>query len=44
MYDGYYWISKTHRDGIYTDLDGVGGFVKECLSVPYERVLEKTCA
>lgn len=34
-------ISKTHRDGIYTDLDGVGRFVKECLSVPYERVLEK---
>lgn len=34
-------ISKVNRNGIYTDLDGVRGFVKECLIVPYERVLEK---
>lgn len=34
-------ISNAYRIGVYTDLDGVGRFVKECLSVPYERVFEK---
>lgn len=33
-------ISECHRDGIFTDMNSVRGFVKECIPYPYERVLE----
>ncbi len=33
-------ISECHRDGIFTDMDGVRGFAKECIPFSYERVLE----
>lgn len=33
-------ISECYRDGIFTDMDGVRGFAKECIPFSYEWVLE----
>ena len=33
-------VSECHRDGIFTDMDGVRRFAKECIPFPYDKVLE----
>lgn len=33
-------ISECQRDGIFTDMDGVRSFAKECIPFSYDKVLE----
>ena len=33
-------ISCCHRDGVFTDMEGMRKFVKECVPFSYEMVLE----